>query len=371
MSGEGPSTSQHAGDESIQVGRDLVINVDGSQLEVMAEPPSPDRRIRFGLPPKPDRLEGRQDELDILADRLLRDDGGETSIVPNTLHGMGGIGKTALSLWFAYNHINDFSLIWWIDAENPESIPGQYIQFARAMGYGQDITADNARNAVAEQLDARDTWLLIFDNAQSRSDISPFVPTLGKGSVLVTSRNPAGWRSPIQLELLEHEDVVAWLLDAVGSNDRGAAIDLAVLLDRLPLAVTQAAGYCDTNGTPLSTYRDLFETEQRRMLTSDIGRLDDRGTVDTTFGLSIDKLKETDRGSAAVVLLELCSYLAPDRIPLDIFTPESLGVQTAAGVEEAVGQLRRYSLITRDSGDLLYVHRLVQAIARHRIEVNA
>jgi hypothetical protein len=346
----------------------VTLVLDGqTQAGYPAEPVKVPTRVRFGLPPRPDRLEGREDELVELHHRLTRAGGSEASVVANTIHGLGGIGKTALALWFAYAHLDEFSLIWWIDAENPGSIPAQYAQFAQALGHPPDLTPEQAQQVVLDQLHHRDTWLVIFDNAQHRQDLHPYLPRLtdGSGAVLITSRNPAGWRSPLELSVLDTSTVVDWLLDAVGSTDQDSANQLAGLLDGLPLAVVQAAGYCETNSTPLARYLELFQTEQQRLLANPAGIIDTRGTVDTTFALSIEQLQADKAAAPAVALLEFCSYLAPDRIPLSIFTPESLGATTPADIEEAIGRLRRYSLLSRDE-DLLYVHRLVQDVTRRR-----
>lgn len=40
------------------------------------------------------------------------------------MHGLGGVGKTQIAAEFAYRHINDYSLIGWIEAQRTELIPG-------------------------------------------------------------------------------------------------------------------------------------------------------------------------------------------------------------------------------------------------------
>jgi len=371
-----PATSQTAGDNSNVAGRDANINyvnvfVDGTAVAApLPSPPEPTQRVRFGLPPKPDRMEGRDKELAQLEDWLTASTGAEASVVPNTVHGMGGIGKSAMSLWFAYQHLADFSFIWWIDAEYAESVPGQYMQLAQALGYGSDLTPQDAFNAISHQLATRDTWLLVFDNAQTRADIANYLPTVGTGSVLVTSRNAHGWppKQSIQLEVLDAQTVINWLVDAVEA-DTASAERLADLLDGLPLAVTQAAGYCTANGTPLATYAALFTEEQHKLMAVPAGVIDNEATVDTTLGLSIAALDQDPDAAGSIALLEFCSYLAADRIPFDLFTPESLDVAAQSDVETAIGKLRRYSLVNRDPAtNLLYIHRLVQDITRHRIQ---
>jgi hypothetical protein len=97
--------------------------------------------------------------------------------------------------------------------------------------------------------------------------------------------------------------------------------------------------------------------------------VDHQHTIATVWSLSLDQLRE--RQPAAVQLLRLCAYLAPEPIPLDVFTsqPSRLPapLDRAAGdplaLADAVGALVDYSLVDRTESGLL-LHRLVQAVVR-------
>ena len=92
-------------------------------------------------------------------------------------------------------------------------------------------------------------------------------------------------------------------------------------------------------------------------------------SVAETAGFALDGVR--DRSPAAVQLLSLCSFLAPDDIPRRLLFggAQELPVQARAPVSdplalmEAVGVLRRFSLLhVRDDG--LQLHRTVQAVVR-------
>ena len=76
---------------------------------------------------------------------------------------------------------------------------------------------------------------------------------------------------------------------------------------------------------------------------------------------------------AAVVLLDLCAYLAPEPIPLDLFSlhaellPEPLSAAAAdqLAFNEVIGTLVDYSLAKRTQSGL-QLHRLVQGVIRAR-----
>jgi tetratricopeptide (TPR) repeat protein len=93
----------------------------------------------------------------------------------------------------------------------------------------------------------------------------------------------------------------------------------------------------------------------------------DNGTpVFATFSLAIDKAAEACPEAAK--LMGLCAFLAPDRIPLSLFTAEVL---SEIELGEAVAALSEVSLVALDPLDDgspgIGVHRLVQAVMRGRL----
>lgn len=94
--------------------------------------------------------------------------------------------------------------------------------------------------------------------------------------------------------------------------------------------------------------------------------------MDTAWELSTDRLATED--PAALMLLQLCAFVGPEPIPVDLFTghPDLLPgpLATAAGDELAIadtfGALYSYSL-AKPTGDRFTVHRLVQATTRRRL----
>jgi hypothetical protein len=75
-----------------------------------------------------------------------------------------------------------------------------------------------------------------------------------------------------------------------------------------------------------------------------------------------------------VLLLELCAYLAPEPIPLDLFTenaellpgPLAAAAADPLAFSEAIGTLVDYSLAKRTPAGL-QLHRLLQGVIRARL----
>jgi Tetratricopeptide repeat len=167
------------------------------------------------------------------------------------------------------------------------------------------------------------------------------------------------------------EVAAGFLVDRTGDPDRQAAVDLAGMLDGLPLALEQAAAYTQAIGGTLSGYLALFRQRRVELL----ARGEPTGyskTVASTWALVFDRLRQT--APVAVGLLRLLAFCAPEAIPLRLLLqprPElagRLGEEVAPLLEDplvsgdAIAALRRYSLISPSADGSVSMHRLVQAV---------
>jgi tetratricopeptide (TPR) repeat protein len=316
---------------------------------------------------------GRDDLLTTLRSRLLA---GHCSAL-TALHGLGGIGKTQTAVEYASRHASEYDLVWWIRSENRATLAGDFALLASKLGLPEaDADQPAALEAVKRWLSGNSGWLLVFDNARDPADIRSYLPAGAGGHVIITSRSP-NWRSiaePLPVAALSPDDAITFLQKRSGQQDHDASRDLVEALGWLPLAIEQAAAYIDVHGTPISVYSDLFRKHRQGIL----GRgkpFDYRDTVETTWELSFTEVRS--QSPAGADLLRLCAFLAPDGIPLEIVRegkkrlPEPL---RSVAVDEfkladALSALRRHSLVER-TGDVLSVHRLVQAVVRDRMESN-
>ena len=128
------------------------------------------------------------------------------------LHGLGGIGKTQLTVAFAREYRESYSAIFWIDGSTNERLrrsiadlasrlpQHQISETSRSYSQEKGTDVDEVITDVLKWLSQRlnDRWLLIFDNVDrevsisSRDpeafDVREYFPSADQGSILITSR---------------------------------------------------------------------------------------------------------------------------------------------------------------------------------------
>ncbi len=313
-----------------------------------------------------------------LLDRIDTQLNARRRVAVTALHGLGGIGKTQLALEYAHRHADQYTLMWWIEAEQPVSMVAQLAALGARLGLpGTGTVTDDAAATVA-LLGQQPGWLLIFDNADAAEAVQPWLPA-GTGHILITSRSPVwgGVADSVGVDLLPADEAVALIRARLPTVDPGDARLLAEELGCLPLALAQAAAYMEATGVLPRAYLDRFRTRRMSMLSK--GRdLAYGGTIDTAWTLALDRLGAQPHAEPCIQLLTLAAFLGPDPIPLRLFTdhpgllPAALARVTADGdpdrdLDDVVAAVLAYSLARRD-GDTIQVHRLVQAVIRSHLD---
>jgi hypothetical protein len=316
---------------------------------------------------------GREKEMLRLRTALTS---GDPAALMQALAGLGGVGKTQLATEYAYRYASEYDAVWWVRAEQPANLAGDYALLAVQADLPQQNEQDQTMvvAAVRGWLHQNRGWLLIFDNATEPAGVRPFLPQGSTGHVLITSRD--AWRAvaqPVTVNVLQRDEAVAFLLKRTGQTDETAAHALAGTLGDLPLALEQAGAYVETKGRSLEEYVQLFQTRQQELLRRSPPPADYPATVLTTWELAFQQVSEAS--AAGADLLYLCAFLAPDGISRHVMTagakylPEPLATAFADpfAFDDAVEAALHYSLLEVQDGELS-MHRLVQAVARDRLD---
>lgn len=296
------------------------------------------------------------------------------------LTGLGGVGKTSLARAYAQHYQVHYGLVWWVRAEDPEAVPGEFRALLDVVAPQDAVHAHDPVQAVHAMLANRTgTWLLVIDNIAEPEALRGLLPAAGTGDVLVTSR--AGTWPDRQLVLpvqpLAPPHAVRLVTALSGDTDTDSAAILGHELGGLPLALAQAACYVAHSVLDLAGYLRLYRS-RRAELHRQGHAPDYPATVATTWQLAFDQLS-----APAQALLNVLAWYAPDTIPLDrLLTCDAdrltLG-EPANGLlrplltdalhrHRAITELISFSLLTRAGpGGSVTVHRLVQAVTADRL----
>jgi hypothetical protein len=334
-------------------------------------------RVWVGVPPRNKNFTGR---ADVLAQLRSRTEASNTAVLlskeglPRAVQGLGGVGKTAVAIEYAYKYGHEYDLVCWIRADQTLLVRSALAALAADLGLDPP-SASGIDQATAGVLDALrrgepyDRWLLIFDNADQPDDLRPFIP-IG-GDVLITSRNHE-W-SPLvdtmALDVFERSESIQYLLKraprGLTSED---ANRLADGVGDLPLALVQAAAVIYEGGMTVGEYL--------RQLHDRIGRILELGispeypsSMTAAWQISVHKLRQ--QSPTALELLRCCAFFGPEPIPTDVFKLGSQQSRTGVGaviadpieLSSAISTLGRYALAKKD-GPYITVHRLVQGLLR-------
>ncbi|EFC83328.1 FxSxx-COOH system tetratricopeptide repeat protein [Parafrankia sp. EUN1f] len=325
-------------------------------------------RIWGTVPPQNPHFTGREDLLAELHARLVE---GATTVLPEALHGTGGVGKTQLVTEYIYRHLGDFDVIWWIPAEQSVQIGIALAELGEQLKIDLDVERSIAVRQVVEALrigEPYGRWLLVFDNADDPAIRTDYFPASPTGRVLVTSRNP-GWGNvshPLEVTVFRREESIKLLRSRGGPLDDDSADQVADVLGDLPLAVEQAAAWRADTGMSAQEYLRLLEEHRGDLLGTPPA--DYPVPVTAAWNISLDRLAVNN--PAALELLQVCAFFAPEPIPRQILSRahnEKISpaldevLRDPVKLSRAIRDINRFSLTKINYRDnSIDMHRLIQ-----------
>lgn len=323
------------------------------------------------VPPKNPYFTGRQGMLERIEARLRAER--TTTVVPEAVHGMGGVGKTQLAIEFVYRHLADYDVIWWIPAERTVQIGNALSELGERLGLAVGTEANVAIREVLEALRVGrpySRWLLVFDNAEDPKAVREFFPQGTEGQILVTSRN-SSWANvthSLEVTVFQREESIALLRSRGGPLSGDDANLVADALGDLPLAVEQAATWRAETGMSAGEYVRLLDDKKSELLGT--APMDYELPVTAAWNVSLDRLQESN--PAALELLQTCAFFAPEPISRNLLSrgynetisPALDGaLRDPVKLGQAIRAVNRYALARIDHRTRsIVMHRLVQAV---------
>jgi len=328
------------------------------------------------VPQRNKNFTGRLVLLDNLRSRLTSDT--TTAVLPHTLHGLGGVGKTQLAMEYAYKFQSEYDVIWWVSADEPSLVRPALAALAPQLGL--EVPVGRTEETVTAVLNALRTgtpysrWLLVFDNAHEPEDLLGFLPQ-GPGHVLITSRNHR-WDDvveTIEVDVFAREESREFLTRRVeGIAGRDAEL-LAEELGDLPLALEQAGALQAQSGMSTGEYLELYKKAAASLLAEGSSAT---YPVPVAAAWSVSVGQVSKHMPMALELLRRCAFFGPEPIRRELLNngqnvlepPLRDFLADPILVARAVRELGRYALARIDNNrKTLQVHRIIQRLIRDEI----
>jgi tetratricopeptide (TPR) repeat protein len=279
--------------------------------------------------------------------KMLSGDGDRRTVV---LQGLGGIGKTQLTVSYAKRYKHKYSAIIWLYIKDENSLKQSFIRVAKQTLLEHSSASQLSRidmkekKTLDEVIDAIKTWLSLpnntrwlmvydnYDNPKLASNTDPAAigirehfPESYQGSIFITTRSlqvNIGHRISItkinnlqdSLKILSNasnrEGLVTSMffsrfsIIALTSILEPEAIRLAEELDGLPLALATAGAYLNQVAVDFSDYLRLYKESWGKLQKSspELSSYEDR-TLYSTWQISFDYIKQRNEHSAKLLYL--------------------------------------------------------------------
>ncbi|KAI0096977.1 P-loop containing nucleoside triphosphate hydrolase protein [Nemania sp. FL0031] len=358
------------------------MNDDTKSLGMSVGNPRPKLRYMRQPPNRTTPLFGRLDVF-IRLDEILGPDARDSSFKSVALHGLGGVGKSCIASSYAENKFSEkaYDVVLWIQAEKDVSLQQSFTDIALRLELSGAHPKSHDENRLLVQHWFQSTqckWLVIYDNVESANVLMPYWPRSSSlGRVIITTRNP--------LLALDHSasgiEITSWDVDNGAkflmfllkerhgqdtSSENLSARKLSEKLGGHPLAISQVASLIQDG--KYNTIRDFTN-----MYLENPRAVHARDELTALWGFAFQSLEKN-----GFSLLGIISFLEPDNIPLEIFTPQFdpqlppdliFLKDKSTRFSTALRELTTLGLVKCDKdSSVLSVHRLIQAEFRCLLE---
>jgi tetratricopeptide (TPR) repeat protein len=345
---------------------------------------------------------------------LIQDAGRPASLGTRILAGGGGVGKSQLAAWFVVQAIETRTkdLVVWINATSTDQVVAVYARTAMKAGVpganGLDPFVD--ARALLEWLSTTDrTWLIVLDDITDPAHLvdwwPPHRPTCW---TLATSRLQdatlaSSGRQQIDVDIYSPDESVTYLTDRLARARRkhlldNQALDLAIAVGHLPLALSHAAAYLINQEETCAAYLTRYTAADGRLADLMPAHADPDAygrPVALTLLLALEAADATNPAGLARPALALAALMNPAGHPETLWATAAvtgyltsnrharterkpfwrrLGKNsqnlTANQAREALRLLHRYGLITHASSDgptAVRIHALTARAAREAV----
>jgi tetratricopeptide (TPR) repeat protein len=320
--------------------------------------------------------------------------------------GLGGCGKTQIALEYAYRRRKKTSCsIFWVHADNEARFVQHYTDIAKLAGLPPDLKGEDLLRAVQQWMGQQTNWVLVLDNADDLTifkgsvsvlseqkhqprhpNLYRFIPKSSGGTVIWTSRdggivgNLVGVNHGIQVGTMTNQESVRLFrsLSQTPTTPEPSENEnkLLELLEKLPLAIAQAAAYIRKTKVSVVHYLALLkESEERQsyLLSKEFEDLHRSGVPNSVMHTWLISMGQITRESqCAERVLNTIAFLDNKGLPFELLRAAAGPEYSEDDVLLAAGRLHEYSFLqtqraTSESLPIYEEHRLIQLATRRAL----
>jgi tetratricopeptide (TPR) repeat protein len=190
-----------------------------------------------------------------------------------TLTGLSGIGKTQMAKRFLQLSNENYNIIWWFDAQ--QELEPQFHQFImewNATFPNQDEqiplnklslkgTITFMKNVLRK---TRHSWILVFDNVESKEAIEPYFPDVHKGDsqrkqILITSQNQNSWQDQEPIATFDEKEGFCFVKKSLGNESDQEIRKLLQTTNSHPFYLAQAVEHIKSHGISIDSYLKIYK----------------------------------------------------------------------------------------------------------------
>ncbi|WQF85275.1 Putative tetratricopeptide-like helical domain superfamily [Colletotrichum destructivum] len=283
------------------------------------------------MPMATESFYGRNAELREMQTALDPSKPGRKSLL---IYGMGGSGKTQLTLRHIQQEGTRYSAVIWINGSTQEHAQRSFAEAAGfiSSSWPRDLPIPYAGSDDLLMVSARlrltllTNWLLVIDSADNpeQGQLSSFIPTCPHGSVLITSTRLLklhGFKPdrPMSMNGLDPQSSQDLLVEMSGrdeddNDDRMLAREIGKELSGMPLAVEQAGALILDGEFSFADFLAAYKTEYTRLM-ENFTPSDESRVFTTILDMTY---RSVEKNPQHLALLNLIGVLGPWQIPLDL-----------------------------------------------------
>ena len=283
-----------------------------------------------------------------------------TTLVPATLQGTAGVGKTLSACVFA--HQSNYPVRIWLAAEELSSLTNCFLPVARTLGVTPGKELIDWLPALYHALHNVRT-LFIFDNVPDAAHIQAYLPEKNPNHhVLITSRSD-DWPSTLAIDSFTQAEAVDYLKKHHPESTSEDRAELAKKLDYLPLFLNQLSQYARFYDLSLSHINEKLAASSELLKKSAQPASFHQNVFNhpighQTWALSQEKIFQTPENKTVLLT---CTLLNPDAITLKELT--ALTQLSEDTVLETLTYLRRTGFL-QGHHNSYRLHRTWQTVIR-------